>query len=221
MVDLDRFKDVNDFFGHLVGDAVLEEVANRLASSVDEDTLIARWGGDEFVVVTKSGCTDKDAELLAQRLIDVCLVPIEIGGHKVSVGATCGIASFQRGVVARELLRRSDLALYHGKNREPGRAHIYRGDFELESQGRKKAMTSLSAALDEDRVFAGYQPIIELQTGKTVGIEALLRLTSANGDLLTASNVLPALLDPALSRVIFDRMLNSICADYHLSLIHI
>ncbi|MBO6527723.1 EAL domain-containing protein [Erythrobacter sp.] len=214
LVDLDRFKDVNDFFGHLVGDAALEEVATRLAECAGSDHLLARWGGDEFVVLTKTGSSAAEAIDLADTLIEAVSEPIQVGSHRLSIGATCGISSFEKRSSAREVLRQADLALYHGKERQPGRAYLHREEHELEAQLRKAAVGSLRKALDEGRVFAGYQPIRNLHSGAAVGLESLLRLHGEKGEIMTASNVLPALLDPTLSRAIFDRMLDSICNDY-------
>lgn len=213
LIDLDGFKDVNDFFGHLVGDLVLKKVASRLQGALAKGDVLARWGGDEFVVVTEQGKDPEHAIELAERLIEAISPRIEVGGNDVSVGASCGISSYLENLSAKELLRRADLALYHGKAREPGRAHAYRREFEADMKNRQVAIDSVRSAIADDRLFAAYQPIIELESRKVVGLESLLRLHDENGDVLTASNVQPALLEPALSRRVFDSMLASICND--------
>lgn len=214
MLDLDGFKDINDTFGHLVGDMVLEEISTRISGAVPSDAVIARWGGDEFAVITPMGISQEDASLIGDDLIKAISKDVEIAGRKVAVSATCGFARSGEAVVARELLRRADLALYHGKAREPGRAHEYRTSLERDNRLRQEAISLVRSALCEDRLFAGYQPIVHLPTNGLVGFEALMRLNTRSGEKLTATQVLPAILDPILSREVSDRMSELVCADF-------
>jgi diguanylate cyclase (GGDEF)-like protein len=214
MLDLDGFKDINDTFGHLVGDMVLEEISARISGAVPSDAVIARWGGDEFAVITPMGISQEDVSSIGEKLIQAISKDVEIAGRKVAVSATCGFARSGEAVVARELLRRADLALYHGKAREPGRTHEYRTSLERDNRLRQEAISLVRSAINEDRLFAGYQPIIHLPTNALVGFEALMRLSTRSGEKLTATQVLPAILDPILSREVSDRMSELVCADF-------
>lgn len=214
LLDLDGFKDINDTFGHLVGDVVLEEVSSRIVGAVPSDAVVARWGGDEFAVITPMGTSQEDAAAVGEKLISAISQDVEISGRKLAITATCGLARSGETVVARELLRRADLALYHGKAREPGRTHHYRVDLERDNRLRHEAISLVRSALADDRMFAGYQPIVHLGTSEIVGFEALMRLNTRSGERLTAMQVLPAILDPILSREISDRMLDHFCNDF-------
>jgi diguanylate cyclase (GGDEF)-like protein len=214
LLDLDGFKDINDTFGHLVGDVVLEEISARIVAAVPPEALIARWGGDEFAVITPTGILQEDATTIGESLIRAVSKDVEIAGRKIAVSATCGLARSGETIVARELLRRADLALYYGKTREPGRTHHYRASLERDNRLRQEAISVVRNALSEDRLYAGYQPIVHLANNGLVGLEALMRLTTRSGDKLTATQVLPAILDPILSREISERMVDLVCKEF-------
>ncbi len=213
LIDLDGFKDINDTFGHLIGDVVLEEISARIVSVTDHRAVLARWGGDEFAILPSVGITPGAVSALAQNVLNAIADQVEVAGNKLQFSATCGIAWYQRGMQPRELLRRADLALYEGKKRERNTIHFYHPRLEARNQARQNAIAQVRSALDGDRLFAAYQPIIDLSDGALVGLEALMRLTCENGSRLTAGEVLPALLDPVLSREITARMLQAVCAD--------
>lgn len=215
MLDLDGFKDINDTFGHLVGDVVLEEISSRIVGAVPPEALVARWGGDEFAVITPTGILQDEATTIGENLIRAVSKDVEIAGRKVAVSATCGLARSGETIVAHELLRRADLALYHGKTREPGRTHHYRVNLERDNRLRQEAISLVRNALSEDRLFAGYQPIVHLaHNNAVVGYEALMRLTARSGEKITATQVLPAILDPILSREISERMADLVCKEF-------
>ena len=116
-IDLDRFKAVNDSYGHLVGDALLEVVARRMAREIRSQDLIARLGGDEFAVLCP-GCERDEASGIAQRIIDAVSEPIMIGESRILIGASVGVA--HAPVYAEDLLRRADDALYNAKSHGRG-----------------------------------------------------------------------------------------------------
>lgn len=213
LLDLDGFKDINDTFGHLVGDVVLREVSERIVDVVPNDAIVARWGGDEFAVITPLGTSEEEATAIGESLIIAISQEVDISGRKIAITATCGLARSGETVVARELLRRADLALYHGKAREPGRTHHYRLDLERDNRLRHEAISLVRGALTDDRIYAGYQPIVRLASNEIVGFEALMRLSTRTGEHLSAMQVLPALLDPIISRDVSDRMLDHFCRD--------
>lgn len=214
MLDLDGFKDINDCFGHLVGDVVLEEISARILKAVPPGAIPARWGGDEFAIITPLGTNLHEAKKLGEELIAAVADQVEISGRQVGVSATCGLAQSSIELNVRELMRRADLALYHGKSREPGRIHDYSPQLERASRLRQDAISQVRNALDEDRIYAAYQPIVHLSSNALVGLEALMRLSTRLGGKLTATQVLPALLDPVLSRDISERMVERVCEDF-------
>ncbi|MXO48628.1 EAL domain-containing protein [Erythrobacter vulgaris] len=214
MLDLDGFKDINDCFGHLVGDVVLEEISSRISKAVPTGAIAARWGGDEFAIITPLGTTLKEARNLGKAMIAAVADQVEISGRQVGVSATCGLAQSAEDLNVRELMRRADLALYHGKSREPGRIHDYNEKLERANRLRQDAISQVRTALDEDRIYVGYQPIVHLSTNALEGLEALMRLNTRSGAKLTATQVLPALLDPVLSRDISERMVDLVCGDF-------
>lgn len=213
LLDLDGFKDINDTFGHLVGDFVLTEISSRIREALPCGTIVARWGGDEFVVLTNLGLSSEGAEQLGNDILLGLHRQFDISGRKMAVSATCGLVKIDAEGSAREIVRKADLALYYGKDREPGRVHIYAPSLEKANHFRQEAITTVREALDDDRVFSGYQPVIDLASNRIVGLEALMRLHTDKGEKITASEVLPAILDPILSREIGERMLSCICRD--------
>jgi diguanylate cyclase (GGDEF)-like protein len=213
LLDLDGFKDINDTFGHVVGDVVLEELSARVMKTVDEGTILARWGGDEFALLPPLGSSLEEISALAEAALAAIGHEVEISGQKLQLSGTIGIAWFEEGMVARELLRRADLALYEGKKRERSAVHYYHPVLENKNQARQLAIAEVRAALDEKRLFAAYQPIVDLSDGSVIGFESLMRLNTRKKVRLTATEVLPAILDPILSREITETMLRSVCGD--------
>ena len=213
LVDLDGFKDVNDVFGHLVGDVILEEVSARISRVVPNGTTVARWGGDEFAIITKPGTSLTEATRIGENILSEIVDQSDISGRKISIGGTCGLAQASKKATGKELIHKADLALYHGKAHEPGQVHTYHASFERSNLLRHKAIVEVRSALKEGRLFAGYQPIVKLTNYHLVGLEALMRLHTRAGELVTATQVLPAIIDPVLSRSIGERMLDFVCAD--------
>ena len=214
LIDLDGFKDINDTYGHLVGDVVLQEISSRLGQTMPKGSLLARWGGDEFAIIAPIGATKTEVEAILQSVLETIATPIEVSYETVKVGATCGIAQFTGNIGGKEMVRMADLALYHGKNRETGAFHHYSPMLERESRARQKAISDVQDALEHHRVFAGYQPIVDMNDDQVVGFEALMRLRGPKGETVTAGQVLPALIDPGLARAVGYRMLDLLCQDF-------
>jgi diguanylate cyclase (GGDEF)-like protein len=213
LIDLDGFKDINDTFGHVIGDVVLEEISARVMKVIDQDAVLARWGGDEFAILPPLGISPAEVSVLAEKVLTAIGGQVEVAGNKLQLSGTCGVAWYEKGMQTRELLRRADLALYEGKKRERNTIHFYHPRLEAGNKARQKAIAQVRSALEGDRLYAAYQPIVDLSDGSLIGLEALLRLTTKEGSKLAAGEVLPALLDPILSREITANMLRSVCAD--------
>lgn len=178
LLDLDRFKHVNDALGHEVGDRLLIAVGDRLAGAVRPGDLVARLGGDEFAVVAKRLDEPRQAYELAERIEQALLVPLVLDGLPLDVSGSIGIAFFpDHGSDFATLLRRADVAMYAAKHSGDGIA-VYSLESDQNSPHRLSLLADLRAALSDPEgggLSLVYQPQIEISSGSVVGIEALLR----------------------------------------------
>lgn len=176
-LDLDRFKEVNDTLGHPAGDALLRQVAERLAASVRQDDVVARLGGDEFAILQKSGAVGAhEASVLARRLISTLSQPYQVLGNSVSIGASAGIALAPcHGTTPDDLFMNADLALYRAKTQGRGRFVFFEEGLQAEARERRQIETDLRRALEGNQLELHYQPIIDLGRRTVTGFEALLR----------------------------------------------
>jgi diguanylate cyclase (GGDEF)-like protein/PAS domain S-box-containing protein len=213
VLDLDGFKEINDTLGHLAGDQVLADLGERFQQLVGQDIFLARWGGDEFALLFPPEMDIAKAQECATQLIEETRRFANGNSHLELLGATCGIARLDEVLPGEEIIRRADLALYRGKHEAPGSVIWWDETLEARQSVRKAAISRLRAALDSNQTFAAYQPIVDLETGKTVSFEALLRLSDGHGGVLAACDVFSALLDPVLSRRVSHMMLGQIIRD--------
>lgn len=175
MIDLDRFKPVNDVFGHSTGDQVLIAFAKR-AKGVLENGVLARFGGDEFAALLTPGGDGEDVTRTARRLIALFDRPFEVGGVVATLGASIGIAMApQDGFSAEELLRRADIALYRAKQAGRRTFRFFEADMDAQVKRRARIERDLRQALAEGAIRPFYQPIVDLKTGEINGFEALAR----------------------------------------------
>lgn len=174
-LDLDRFKAVNDTFGHPVGDLLLRAVTGRLLSQVAEGDTVARLGGDEFAVIRrKSG--PRDAADLARRIVDALGRTFELDGRRVEVGTSVGIAlAPDDGAQPDELLGNADVALYHAKSGGRGCYRFFEPEINLRMQVRRSLEQDLRRAIDRGELELYYQPLMDVRTRQLLGYEALLR----------------------------------------------
>jgi diguanylate cyclase (GGDEF)-like protein len=175
-VDLDGFKAVNDTHGHAAGDQLLIQVAGRLQSVLRRDELIARVGGDEFIVLQKGGSQPRDAGIAADRIIKALEEPFVVFGATVTISASVGIAVFPKDAnSATELTKKADAALYRAKSSGRGAAHFYDPSIGAILQERQLVALALAGAIRERQFKLFYQPILNVATGSIEGLEALLR----------------------------------------------
>jgi len=175
-IDLDEFKQVNDTLGHPCGDELLCAVADRLREVVRNSDIVARFGGDEFVVMQYPLGHPKEAAVLAERIVASLMEPFDISGHDVVIGASVGIAVAPRdGADADLLLKNADMALYRAKS-DGGRAwHFFEIGMDVTAQARRNLQLDLRNALASNMLQVHYQPLFNLHTRKISTCEALLR----------------------------------------------
>jgi diguanylate cyclase (GGDEF)-like protein/PAS domain S-box-containing protein len=178
-IDLDDFKTVNDGMGHQLGDAVLIEVADRLRRCVRPGDLAARLGGDEFAVLIEGVAGKRDARRLGERILAALSEPVTLEGRELRMGASLGIAltgaTKDKDGTVKGLLRDADQAMYGAKLRGKGRLQFFDPQMRTETSTRLALTNDLAAAVTCGEVFAHYQPIVDLQTGRLIGAEALAR----------------------------------------------
>jgi len=176
MLDLDRFKPINDTLGHPAGDAVLQMVAERLRDSIRGEDLVARLGGDEFVIVDSQSHGREDAEAFGRRLVNIINQPIEYNGHLLHVGTSIGIVlSGDAPGDAQNLLRCADVAMYQAKTAGRNVWRFYSEDMDQQLKARKRNETELRNALREGQLELYYQPRYRVGDLAIVSAEALLR----------------------------------------------
>ncbi|MDP9435761.1 MAG: EAL domain-containing protein [Actinomycetota bacterium] len=216
LLDLDRFKEVNDTLGHHNGDRLLCQVAERMAACLREADTLARLGGDEFAVLLPGADTD-GAAITAQRLVDVLAAPVELDGLSVVVGASVGIATApQHGATAGELLQRSDVAMYTAKE-AGGHVATYSADRDTYSADRLALLGELRSAAQHDQLVLHFQPKSDVRSGRLVGFEALLRWQHPTRGLVPPDVFIPlaehtGLID-ALTPWVLERALSA-CASW-------
>jgi diguanylate cyclase (GGDEF)-like protein len=199
-IDLDGFKDVNDTLGHGVGDLLLRSVAERLSISMRESDSIGRLGGDEFVVLVDGATVDSGPELVADRLLEVLRAPFEldgISGGAITLTASIGIAMGTRPS-APELLRDADIALYEAKAVGKNCSVVFQPEMHTAVQDHHLLQMDLRDALASHQFFLVYQPILNLRSGATIGVEALLRWRHPVRGVVQPDDFIPMLEDSGM-----------------------
>ncbi|MBA2280493.1 MAG: diguanylate cyclase, partial [Acidimicrobiia bacterium] len=182
-LDLDRFKSVNDRFGHATGDALLRWVAGAISGAVRPGDTVARHGGDEFVVLLDPVTGVPEARIVARRIRDALTRPVELaGGVRLAVAASVGIAVSLGYAAPEDLLRDADAALYHAKTGGRDRVEVF--DDELRARAVRRLSTELvlRQALDDGSITLRFEPVADLHTGRVVGAEARIQLTQPSGE---------------------------------------
>ena len=176
MIDLDRFKNVNDTLGHPIGDALLRQVADRLKSVMGNHGQVGRLGGDEFQAVLPGSADIGLLESLARTLIEQASRPYSIEGHKVTIGASVGIAIGDPGRASADaLVRNADLALYAAKAAGRGKHRLYEPSMHSEAAERQLLENDLRQAVDRGELSVHYQPVVHAAGEEISGFEALVR----------------------------------------------
>ncbi|HYA67524.1 MAG TPA: diguanylate cyclase, partial [Acidimicrobiales bacterium] len=183
-IDLDHFKIVNDGLGHAAGDELLVKVSQRLRSVIRPGDVVARFGGDEFVVLCDRINGDDAVQQLAQRLLFALAQPLTVAGNEVFVTASIGIALSHEGNTADSLLRQADAAMYQAKHEGRSRTVVFRPDRHGSAAAVLRTGSDLHRALERDELAVHYQPIVDLRIGRVTGFEALVRWNHPERGLL-------------------------------------
>ena len=191
LIDLDRFKELNDTLGHAAGDDLLRDFARRLRDAMPRVALLSRLGGDEFVVLLPDGSDETHARRAARRLAESLDAPFEVDGLRTNVRASVGAAVGPRDGTSRaELLRHADIAMYQSKTRKT-ELEVYVPEEDRHSRERIELAGQLPAAIDRDELVLHFQPKVELATGHVTGAEALVRWRHPSRGMLGPNEFLP------------------------------
>ena len=175
-LDLDRFKLVNDQYGHTVGDRLLQAVAKRLRNCLGQGDTVSRFGGDEFALLFPDILAKRDAVSVVRRVVRRIRNPFIVDGNELNVSASIGVAMYpEAGHTAEALVQSADIAMYHVKNRGGNGYRFFAGAMNRRLSRRIAMERELRAALAEDALSVYYQPRVHLETGTIVGVEALAR----------------------------------------------
>lgn len=216
LLDLDRFKQVNDTLGHPAGDALLKQVSQRLERVVGAMGRVGRLGGDEFQVILPAKIEREPLGQLAERIIEGLSQPYSIDGSRVMIGVSIGVAlSPDDGVTSEALIRNADLALYAAKDGGRGRYHFYAPDLHSDAEERRQLEEDLRDAVTNGGLELYYQPVVHTATEKITGFEALLRWNHPVQGFISPAKFIPIAEDTGLIAPIGEWALRTACQ--HLS----
>ena len=213
MLDLDRFKLVNDSMGHATGDLLLREVANRLTGVVRAVDILARFGGDEFAVLIADDGGPSVAKAIASRIIEVVQQPFSLDGQDVFSSCSVGIVHVSGNYASPEaVLRDADIAMYHAKRHGPGDFAVFTAAMHDAAVEALHLRTDLRSALPSGELFVHYQPVCFADTGHIAGLEALVRWRHTQRGLVPPSIFVPIAEDAGLIGGIGQWVLRTACS---------
>lgn len=214
MIDLDRFKAVNDTLGHQIGDKLLSQVARRLRHICSGAEFCGRIGGDEFAVVVPQAGEHHGIEKLAVRIISGLSAPYQVDEHTLYVGASVGSAvSPQDGSESEALIRSADLALYRAKSEGGGLHCAYEPQLHAQAEERRQLELALRDALEKNQLHVLFQPVVEAQEGTVVGFEALVRWTHPEMGPISPAKFIPVAEEARLIGPIGEWVLRTACKE--------
>jgi diguanylate cyclase (GGDEF)-like protein/PAS domain S-box-containing protein len=213
-VDLDLFKNVNDSFGHPMGDRLLKQVAGRLKAEVSGDNLVARLGGDEFAIVLAADASPNGASDFAARMIRILSESYDIDGIEVTVGASIGIAlSPGDGETSEELMRNADMALYRAKSEGGGVHRFFEREMDQQARRRRDMELDLRRAFANGEFELHYQPLVDIAADRISGFESLLRWRHPEKGMISPAEFVPVAEDIGLIVALGEWVLREACTE--------
>jgi len=214
-IDLDRFKPINDLYGHEVGDRLLREVAARMMACVRHEDLIGRIGGDEFVIVLPFLGKGYTAPTVAKHVIDALSRPFEIDELSLSISASVGISFYPaQGMDVDTLLHRADLAMYHAKANGRSNYQIFTPELSLRVDKSSSVEARIKDALLNNHFELHYQPVMDVESGRMVAVEALLRLPIGNGGAIGPDRLIPVAESTGMIAQLGDWVITEVCRQH-------
>ncbi|MYN40167.1 EAL domain-containing protein [Duganella sp. FT109W] len=202
-LDLDKFKQINDNYGHEAGDELLRQVAARLSAAVRVADIVARLGGDEFVVLIEGKSASANAARVGRKIELACALPFDIGNHRLKTAASIGIALYpEDGANAQALMKNADTAMYHAKQNTAAPVQFFHEQLNVREREREQWTLELRKALAANQLELRYQPQVDLRSGRVVAAEALLYWRHPVHGLLEAPQFLPQVQE----RTLLDRV---------------
>jgi diguanylate cyclase len=213
-LDLDRFKEVNDVFGHAIGDTVLTETVQRLAAVLGHGDLLARLGGDEFAVLQEPVSAMEEPGAVAERLIAAMNAPFDVDGRTASVGVSVGVAIFpQHGRTVQDLLANADTALYRAKSDGGSTCRYFDQEMDSIVRSRRALAQDLRHAVAAGEIEVHYQPQVNARSGEIVGFEALSRWTHPERGPVVADELIAIAEEHGLMLELGQAVLQTACAE--------
>jgi diguanylate cyclase (GGDEF)-like protein/PAS domain S-box-containing protein len=213
-IDLDLFKNVNDSFGHPMGDRLLQAVAERLQAEVRGSNLAARLGGDEFAAILPGAVSPNEASAIAARLIRVLSQPYDVDGQELVIGASVGIAlSPGDGASSEDLMRNADMALYRAKQDGGGVHRFFEKEMDRQAQKRRDLEHDLRRAFAHGEFELHYQPLVDVASNRISGFEALLRWCHPEKGMISPADFIPVAEDIGLIVPLGEWVLREACAE--------
>ncbi|MFA7603560.1 MAG: EAL domain-containing protein [Novosphingobium sp.] len=214
MIDLDRFKAVNDTLGHLVGDQLLARVSDRLKEQMTANEICGRLGGDEFAIVIRDASDKEHVNRVAERVIERLSQPYEVDHHTLYVGASIGSATGpDDGSTVETLMRNADLALYRSKDTGGNAHYTYEPALHAHAEERRKLEFSLRRALERDEFVLHYQPVVDAESERLLSFEALVRWNSSEHGFVSPAKFIPLAEDTRLVVPIGEWVLREACRE--------
>jgi len=202
-LDLDKFKQINDNYGHEAGDELLRQVAARLSAAVRVADIVARLGGDEFVVLIEGKSASSNAARVGRKIEQACALPFDIGSHRLKTAASIGIALYpEDGANAQALMKNADTAMYHAKQNTAAPVQFFHEQLNVREREREQWTLDLRKALAANQLELRYQPQVDLRSGRVIAAEALLTWRHPVHGLLEAAQFLPQVQE----RTLLDRI---------------
>jgi diguanylate cyclase (GGDEF)-like protein len=215
VLDLDKFKNVNDTLGHPIGDELLKQVSARLKASVRETDVVARLGGDEFAILQSTPHDQREAAIaLSLRIEELLSSPFDLCGNTVNIGTSIGIAlAPEHGLVSSELLRKADLALYEAKSDTGSGFEFFTAEMMTVVDTRRLMEIELRTAIERQEFELHYQPIVDAKTGLVCAVEALVRWRHPVKGLVPPDQFIPLAEETGLIIPMGEWILQKACAD--------